>query len=191
MSAIKSYSEKYSKVIKLRNGNEAFLRPIKVTDDQLMLNFLKSCSYDTLFFRFMSSSIYINLKKWNTEAVMKRIKIFTNIDYEDHMSIIGLNKENNNNMIISEGIYVKSAPDRAEVAIMTADNWQRQGMATNIGEFLVEIAKSKGIKFFEGEIMLSNQKLLNLFTVLKIKYNKIINHGVLHFEINLDEPFYV
>ena len=89
-----------------------------------------------------------------------------------------------------EGMYVKTGTDRAEVGALTVDKWQRQGLATNIGTFLMEIAKTKDIKLFEGEILLSNFKLINLMKAMKIKYNKVISHGTLHFEIDLDEPFY-
>lgn len=190
MSQIKSYTEKYNKRITLRNGREAFLRPIQDKDAQLLLELLKSCSYDTLFFRFMSSSIYINLKKGNSSAVLNIIKSFCCIDFENLMSIIASVSENNKEILVSWGMYVITAPNRAEIAILTGDNWQRLGLATQIGEFMMEIAKSKGIKFFEGDILLSNEKLLRLMNSLKINYNKVIKHGALRFEIDLDNPFY-
>ncbi len=187
MSSIKSFSEKYTKVIALKDGKEALLRPIRSTDDQMMYDFLNSCSYDTLFFRFMSSAIYIHLQKGNKEAIMKRIKNFTDIDHENHISIVAIM---NDEKMVSEGLFVKTAPDRADVAVMTADDWQRKGLARKIGDFMMEIAKEKGIKFFEGEILLSNYALLNLFKTLKVKYTRVIRHGVLHFSINVDEPYY-
>ncbi|NVM01854.1 MAG: hypothetical protein HWN67_05940 [Candidatus Helarchaeota archaeon] len=190
MSSIKSFIEKYTKKVMLKNGTEALLRPIKDTDDQLLYDLFSSCSYDTLFYRFMSSSIFINLKKGNTPFVMKVVRRFTQIDYKNQLSIIALIKENNKERIVSEGMYVLTGSDRAEVGALTGDKWQRQGLATNIGTFLMEIAKTKGVKMFEGEILLTNFKLINLMKALKIKYNKVISHGTLHFEIDLNEPFY-
>ncbi len=190
MSSIKSFIEKYTKKIMLKNGTEALLRPIKDTDSQLLYNLFHSCSYDTLFYRFMSSSVYLNLQKGNTSFVMKTVRRFTQIDYENQLSIVAIKKENDKDIIVSEGMYVKTGPNRAEVGALTGDEWQRQGLATNIGTFLMEIAKTKEIKFFEGEILLANFKLINLMKTMKIKYNKVISHGTLHFEIDLDEPFY-
>jgi acetyltransferase len=190
VSSIKSFIEKYTKKITLKNGTEALLRPIKDIDEQLLYDLFSSCSYDTLFYRFMSSSVHINLKKGNIPFVMKVIRRFTQIDYENQLSIVALIKENNKDIIVSEGMYVKTGPDRAEVGALTGDKWQRQGLATNIGTFMMEIAKTKDIKLFEGEILLSNFKLINLMKAMKIKYNKVISHGTLHFEIDLEEPFY-
>lgn len=189
MSSIKSYSEKYTKTIKLRNGAEAFLRPIKDTDDQMLYDLFSSCSYETIYFRFMTSAIFHHIRTGKTEFIMNMIRRLTNIDYDNQMAIIALINKNNKEKIVSEGRYAKTGADRAEVAVITTDNWQRQGLATNIGEFLIEIAKSKGIKIFEGEISLSNHKLLKLFKDLKIKYTRVIRYGSLHFEINLDDPF--
>lgn len=189
MSSIKSYSEKYTKVIQLKNAKEAFLRPIKDTDEQLLYDLLYSCSYDTIYYRFMSSAIYMNLRKGKTQSVMNIIKKFCNIDYDNHLAIVALIRENNEERIVSEGRYVKIEGKSAEIAIITADDWQRQGLATKIGEFLIEIAKAKGIKFFEGEILLSNYKLLSLLKNIKINYTKNVQHGSLHFKIDLDKPF--
>ncbi|MFX1449685.1 MAG: hypothetical protein ACFFCM_02510 [Promethearchaeota archaeon] len=190
MSSIQPFLRKNTKKIMLKNGTDALLRPIKETDDQLLYDLFSSCSYDTLFYRFMSSSVYLNLQKGNTDFVMKVVRRFTQIDYENQLSIVALIKENNEERIVSEGMYVKTGSDRAEVGALTGDKWQRQGLATNIGTFLMEIGKSKGIKIFEGEILLSNFKLINLMKAMKIKYNRVISHGTLHFEINLDDPFY-
>ncbi|MHA1378342.1 MAG: GNAT family N-acetyltransferase [Candidatus Helarchaeota archaeon] len=168
---------------------EALLRPITDSDEELLLTMFKTCSYDTLFYRFMSSSLYIHLQKGNTQSVKKMIKRFCCIDHRNCMSIVAIVTENGKEKIVSWGLYVITSAKRAEIAIMTEDNWQMQGLATKIGEFLIDIAKSRGIKFFEGEILLSNHKLFNLMKTLKINFTRVIKHGSLHFEIDLDNPF--
>ncbi|MHA1382859.1 MAG: hypothetical protein ACTSR3_03775 [Candidatus Helarchaeota archaeon] len=187
---MKSYSEKYTKKIILKNGVEAFLRPIQDTDEDMLYELFKSCSYDTLFYRFMSSSLFINIQSGKIQLVMRIIKKYCCIDYKNQMSIIAIVKEKDKEKIASWGLYVKTSPNSADVAIMTADDWQRIGLASNIARFSIEIAKSNGIKFFEGEILLSNNKLLNLMKKLKIKYSRVIKHGSLHFKIDLNDPFY-
>jgi len=108
MSSTQPFLGKNIKKIMLKNGTEALLRPIKDTDDQLLYDLFSSCSYDTLFYRFMSSSLYLNLQKGNTDFVMKVVRRFTEIDYENQLSIVALIKENNEDRIVFFGRYIKS-----------------------------------------------------------------------------------
>ena len=187
MKSIISLSEEFSKITNLKNKIKAILRPIKITDDQMLYDFFYSCSKDTLYFRFMNLSIYNSLRRNESQYVMNIIRKYTNIDFNNHVSIVALIKEYNKEKIVSKGMYIKTGENRAEIAFITADDWQRQGLAINIGNLLKEIAISRGIKIFEGDLLLSNRNILNFFRHLKIKYNSVTSQGSIHFEINLIE----
>ncbi len=177
-------------IIELKNQHEAVLKPYKDIDGELLYDFYYSCSSETIYYRFMSLSLYNNLRKESKQSAIKMIKKFTNPTHNDTIAIIAIIKENHKEKIVAEGMFVKTGKNRAEIAVMTSDNWQRQGLAINIGKLLKKIALSRGIKYFEGDYLLSNYKLKKLFQNLKIKYNYIINGDSLRFEIDLEDPFY-
>ncbi|MHA1386443.1 MAG: GNAT family N-acetyltransferase, partial [Candidatus Helarchaeota archaeon] len=176
MEKVLQVSKNFIRTIKLKNGVQAILRPINPNDENLLLDFFYSCSKETIFYRFMSSAYYNNIRKNDKQFVMNLIRKYIDIDLKDHMSIVAVIKENNKERIVSEGRYFKTSEKRAEVAIMTVDDWQRLGIATRIADFLKDIAITRNIEVFEGDILISNQKMLKIFRNLKIKYTRVLDY---------------
>ena len=173
-----------SKIVRLKNNQEILLRPLKPNDS--LKEFFLSCSKESIFYRFMSSAFYINVRKLASSSLLTE---YTNLDLDQHMSIVAVVEEDGEEKIIAEGRFFRARPEIAEVALITADGWQRLGLATYIGDFLKEIALSRDIKYFEGDILVSNRKMLNVFRYLKIKYTRTLYYDSIHFRIILDDPY--
>ena len=52
--------------------------------------------------------------------------------------------------------------DTAELAVVVADDWQRQGLATRMVSILAELAQSAGVQCFTATIQADNQPALSL-----------------------------
>ena len=72
------YPEKYVSNIKLKDGLEVLLRPIKPEDEDMMLELFNTFSERTIRFRF-----FIPLREMSRED----IKRYCNIDYRNEMAI--------------------------------------------------------------------------------------------------------
>lgn len=173
------------RIMGLESNKNINFRLIRKTDAQLIFKFFQTCSMDTIYYRFMNSALFNNIRKQDTQYVMSVVKNYINLDLKKHMSIVAIIKENDDEQIISEGRYICTGKNSAEVAIMTADNWQRKGLATKIAIMLKNNAILRGISIFEGDILRTNQNMLNLFKNLKIKFNSIYYQDSFHFEIHL------
>ncbi|MHA1377419.1 MAG: GNAT family N-acetyltransferase [Candidatus Helarchaeota archaeon] len=190
MIEVVPFSEDFTEIIELRNHKKAVLRLLRSTDESLMLDFFKSCTKECIFNRFMSSALYNNIRKEDSQYVMNLIRKYLDLDLKNHMSIVAVIREENKEKIVAEGRFFRIDKDRAEVALITRDNWQRLGLGTSIANLLKNVAISRGIKIFEGDILLQNEKMLNVFRSLKIKYSRVLNYNTIHFEIQLDDPYY-
>ena len=146
------YPGQYEKTIVLADGEQIFLRPIKPTDDDLMLELFNSFSKETIhlrFFSFMKSIPQDQLEK------------FTHIDYEKQMAIVALVDEGSEERIIAVGRYnvLPSDPDEAEFAIVVQDDYQGRGIGAEILRHLVHIARLQGVRVIVGYILYDNSHM--------------------------------
>jgi acyl-CoA hydrolase/GNAT superfamily N-acetyltransferase len=137
------------------DGVEIFFRPIKPTDEPLMQDLFYSLSKESIYYRFFSSISAMS------HAHVQR---YTTIDYQQELAIVGVvQEEGEQEEIIAVGRYaVEPGTDMAEVALLVRDDWQRKGIGTWLQEYLIEIAKSRGIAGFTARVLPENAPVLHL-----------------------------
>lgn len=62
--------------------------------------------------------------------------------------------------------YARTAPDRAEAAIVLEDAWQRRGIGRTLALRLVEVARAAGITAFTSEVLSENRRTLDFVRAL-------------------------
>ncbi|UCD59058.1 MAG: GNAT family N-acetyltransferase [Candidatus Hydrogenedentota bacterium] len=151
------YPEQYMKTVSLADGKQIFLRPIKPTDDNMMVELFNSLSKETIHLRFFST-----LKYMPKEQLQK----FTHIDYEKQMAIVALVNVGNRERIVAVGRYTleEKEPDAAEFAIVVQDSYQGRGIGTEVLRHLAHVAKLQDVRVIVGYIMNENSRM---FAVLK------------------------
>ncbi len=119
------YPEQYQKTSILSDGAEIFLRPIKPTDDDMMIELFNSLSTNTVFLKFFSS-----LKTLTKEQLEK----ITHIDYKKEMAIVALVREGGAERTVAVGRYtlVDDEPGNAEFAIVVQDSHHGNGIGTEV-----------------------------------------------------------
>ncbi len=179
------YPEQYQKTARLADGIEILLRPIKPTDDKLIVELFHSLSKKTIHLKFFSS-----LKYMPKEQVEK----ITRIDYDKQMAIVAVMKENGGDRLIAVGRYtlIDEEPGAAEFAIVVQDAYQGRGIGTEVLYHLAHAAKLQGVHVIVGYIMNENSRM---FAVLKRSGLKIIrkhwDRGVTRVDIPVDENFQI
>jgi acetyl coenzyme A synthetase (ADP forming)-like protein len=135
----------------LKSGSTLRLRPIRPEDAPALLEFYKRLSPDSLYFRFFSVP-RLNVRK--TESVCL-------VDYQDTFGLVG----ETGGRIVAAAHYYRNRehPERAEAAFTVEDALQGQGIGTRLLERLAEIARSRGIRIFEADVLAGNRRMLGVF----------------------------
>ncbi|MFI3179504.1 MAG: GNAT family N-acetyltransferase, partial [Methylococcaceae bacterium] len=112
------------------------------------------------------------------ELTPEMIIRFTQIDYDREMAFVAVTEDENMPCEIGVGRYVMN-PDgnSAEFALVVTDDCQRLGIGFRLLKALIQAAKTKGILFFEGEVLVVNKPMLSLvkklgFTIESITHDK-------------------
>jgi len=152
---ISTYPSKYIKKVKLKDGTEVLLRPIKPEDEYLWQDMFDSFSQETVRFRFF------RIIKETPHEMRTR---YCNIDYDREIGIVGEIKEKGKRRLIgvSRIILTPGRDDEAEFAIVVSDKWHRLGLGSDFIDYTIEVAKDKNLKKLFGIVLKDNTPMLSL-----------------------------
>ncbi len=173
------YPDHLEKTYRLRNGQEALLRPIKPDDEPLMKEMFYSFSEQTVYLRYHGS-----LKS----MPHNKLQVFCNVDYETEMAVIATIGPAGHEEVIGVGRYMTDAArTNAEFAFVVRDDWQRQGLGTALFDRLVEIARDAGIRKFGADVLAENSGMLKIFHRSGLVVQTSTEGGVVRVEMALPE----
>ncbi|MCK4546208.1 MAG: GNAT family N-acetyltransferase [Candidatus Eisenbacteria sp.] len=138
-----------------KSGLGVFLRPMKISDEPLLKDFIYSLSDVSLYLRFMSS---------RKDMPHERLQEFVIVDYTREMAIVAVMVEGGKEKIIGEGrYYIHEASHTAEVAFEVRDEYHNKGIAREILSYLTYLAKNHGLLGFTAEVLMENKPMLHIF----------------------------
>jgi len=162
---IMPYPTKYIKTVKLKDGTDVTLRPIKPEDELLWLEMFQTFSQETVRFRFF------RIVKDTPHEVRTR---YCNIDYDREMAIVAEVKENGKRRLlgVTRLILTPGSTDEAEYALVVTDKYQRLGLGSDFIDYTIQIAKDKGVKKLYGVVLKDNVPMLTLIREKKFKISE-------------------
>jgi acetyltransferase len=175
------YPEQYRKTVTLADGTPIFLRPIKETDGDLMVELFNSLSKETIHLRFFSSLKYMP---------KDQIDKLTHVDYEKQMAIVALVHENGRERMVAVGRYtmLDDEPGAAEFAIVVQDACQGKGIGTYVLRHLAHVATLQGVRTIVGYIMSENQRMFSVLRRSGLRMTKKNwDRGITRVDIPIDE----
>ena len=175
--------EKYKREISLRDGDKILIRPIKPDDDKKVLELYHSLSPETIYFRFFAG---------RKNVPMKRVRQFTRVNYNKNFAVVieyHGEEEEYIDKLVGIGRFVGNPleQEKAEMSLVIMDHFQRRGIGSILINYLVQIAKERGIKIIQGIILAQNYKILKTLEKLGFKYVKKLVEGELLIEGSVDE----
>lgn len=140
-----------------RTGMKVLLRPVKISDEPLLKDFFYSLSKVTVYKRFITQ-----LRRMSHEKLQKS---FVVVDYTKAMIIFAVLEKDGREIIAGVAQYhIGRYSHTAEVAVVVRDEYQNQGIGTELLSYLTYIARRQGLLGFTAEMLKDNQIMLRLFT---------------------------
>jgi acetyltransferase len=138
----------------LADGTNMVLRPIRPEDAEIEDEFVRNLSSESKYFRFMRA-----LHELTPDMLVR----FTQIDYHREMAFIATTEIDGRENEVAVGRYVTN-PDgeSCEFALVVGDEWRQRGIGSRIMMALMEVAKARGLRVMEGEILSENGNMLSL-----------------------------
>ncbi len=159
----------------LPGGTEVSFRPIHPTDEPKIRDLLYDLSQQTLYYRFMSH---------NQNFGSQQIQNFVYVDHRTDVAIVGTLPEAHGDDIVAVGrYYLDEKTNRAEVAFVVRDRYQRMGMGVFMFRHLINIAKANGIAGFTAEVLRENRGMQAIFNHSGYKVQSVLEEGVYSFRI--------
>lgn len=142
----------------LADGTALLIRPVRPEDANIEQDFIGRLSPQTIYFRFMQSL---------HELTPQMLTRFTQIDYDQEMALAAIVCQEGEEIEIGVARYLTN-PDgeTCEFAIVIADDWHHKGIATVLMTELIKVARQRGLKQMEGEILTENRGMLSLMRKL-------------------------
>ncbi len=155
---LRPYPERYIKEVKLHDGTDTLLRPIKPEDEPLWLEMLGSCSKESIYSRFRYNFHF------DSHEVATQ---FCFIDYAREMAIVAEVEQYGVRKLIGVGRLIAD-PDveSVEYAILIADAWQGRDLGKILTQYCLEIAKANGLKKIFAETTKNNKPMISVFKKL-------------------------
>ncbi|MCP5279878.1 MAG: bifunctional acetate--CoA ligase family protein/GNAT family N-acetyltransferase [Thiobacillus sp.] len=138
----------------LPNGMDVVIRPIRPEDAEMTQEFVRGLSAETKYFRYMDAVQELS------PSMLARL---TQIDYDREMALLMVTQIDGKDVEMGVARYaVDSTLVNAEFALVVDDRWQHQGIGHKLMNVLMDVARAKGVRDFEGEVLKTNRKMLHL-----------------------------
>jgi acetyltransferase len=175
---ISPYPKKYEILWALKNGQEVLLRPIKPEDEPMWLEMFQSFSEESIRYRFFQM-----LKDTPHEVRVR----YCNIDYDREIAIVAEIVENGRRKILGVSrLSIESDGKSGEMAFIVSDYWHGLGLGTKMVDYVLDIAKEKGVENVYAIMLPDNYRALSL--TKKMGFNiEYLSDGTVKGELNLKE----
>jgi acetyltransferase len=139
----------------LADGTPVTVRPIRPEDAQIEQAFVRGLSERTRYFRFMQAV---------HELTPQMLVRFTQIDYDREMAFIAVVENEQDKELQVAVVRYTTNPDQrsCEFALVVADQWQGLGIGTHMMQSLMQVARARGMRLMEGEVLADNANMIAL-----------------------------
>ena len=137
----------------MRDGTDVSLRPIRPDDEPLMAQFHHTLSGRSVYMRYFYSP---SLK---SRVAHERLVRVCHVDGEREVALVVdcTDRKTGQQQILGVGRLVNlDAQDEAEVAILVSDQYQKQGLGTELLRRLIQIARDQKLHRVFGELLRDN-----------------------------------
>jgi acyl-CoA hydrolase/GNAT superfamily N-acetyltransferase len=149
----------------LKDNEEIFFRPVKITDEPLLKEFFYSLSPQTMFRRFVSI---------RRDMPHERLQEFVVVNYAEEVSIQAVILKDAKEEIVGIGrFYLDENTHTAEVAFTVKDAYHNRGIGTELLAYLIYLGKKRGLIGFEAELLTENKPMFSILNKAGFKLVRV------------------
>jgi acetyltransferase len=151
---ITPYPTRYEDYYRLRNGQEALLRPIKPEDEPLLAEMFQRVSDNKTRSRF-----FHGLPEISQEMLVQ----YCHIDYDKEISLVAeLLEEDQRQIAGFTRLLITESGTTGEITLSIGDPWQGQGLDTKLISNILEICKERNLEVVTAQLQTDDAKTLEL-----------------------------
>lgn len=159
-------------------GAVIFIRPVKPEDAPLFVDFSKTLSETSIYYRFFSV-----IRKWPRDMLIR----FTQIDYDREIALVALEESGEiEKMLGVARVYIKPDGKEGECAVIVGDPWHGMGIGSRLLFRCLVIAKQRGLKHVTGLVLKNNRNMLGMVRKLGFEVDRGMAGEACEIKIDLD-----
>jgi acetyltransferase len=135
--AIRPYPTQYVALWNTKDGDELNIRPITPADEPLMVRFHEGLSEHSVYMRYFATL------KLSQRIAHERLTRISFIDYDREMVLVAVRRQPEREIVGVGRLRKIYGGDEAEVAILIQDEYQGQGLGTELLRRLLEVARDE------------------------------------------------
>jgi acetyl coenzyme A synthetase (ADP forming)-like protein len=155
----------------LRDGSTLSVRPVRSADQPGLRRFFECLSEQSRTFRFFSAAVS------TSDAVSRAL----DVDYDDTFGLIATRGPQAD--VVAHAMYVRTGPQRAEVAFAIADEMQGRGLGTILLAHLADAAADNDVEILEAEVLAENHRMIEVFEESGLPLELSSVPGSIHVEL--------
>ncbi len=170
------YPEQLERYRTTRTGLTILFRPVKISDEPLLKDFFYNLSPESLYKRFFSR------RQDMPHEILQRFSV---IDYTKEMIVLITIRQDEKEIVIGMGQYKVNEDTRtAEAAMVIRDDFQNQGVGTELANHLVFLARRQGLVAFTADVFEDNSPMLRIFEKSGFDMERKSEYGVFRLRMN-------
>jgi acetyltransferase len=181
-TAIRPYPVQHITQWATKDGAPVTLRPIRPEDEPLMVNFHHSLSERSVRLRYFHP-----LKLGQRVAHERLIRVCFN-DYDRELALLAVRKDPESAQQEVLGIgRLSKVPQRndAEFSLLVSDNWQNQGLGTELLRRLLDIGRQEGLDRITANMLPDNLEMQHICEKLGFHLERMLDEPLIKAAINL------
>lgn len=172
-----NYPEDLETIKTFKDNLEVKFRPIKPTDEDMLRRQFYTLSDQSRYLRYFTA---LRLMPH------KNMQKYVNIDYDRTLSIVGIVSHVGGERIIAEGRYAFYEEEQThEIGFAVNEEFQGRGIATFLLNFLIEIARERGIARLTASVLPENRAMLAVLDRAPVSHRKRARDGIIEAEFEL------
>jgi acetyltransferase len=178
--AIRPYPKRLEQEVRLSDGTELLLRPIRPEDEPLIHAMFARLTPEDIRLRFFAP-----MKALSHQAAAR----MTQIDYDREMALVAVERGADGAPEIMGVVRISADPDnvRAEYAVLVRSDFKGHGLGWRLMNEILRYARERGLRVVHGQVLRENTTMLRICRELGfVRRDDPDDPGVVEVEIDLE-----
>jgi GNAT superfamily N-acetyltransferase len=163
--------------LRLRDGSEVVVRPIRSDDRDAVATAFERLSEQSRYQRFMTAV---------DELSPSQLEYLTDVDHHDHEALVAFDAVSGDGVGVARFVRDPEIPTSAEAAVTVIDDWQGRGLGVALCNLLAERAREEGITRFTALLLATNDQMHDVLASLGP--SKVLSRQAGTVEVEVDIP---